>query len=396
MLGGIKMDHVLNCTGYEMLIENVTNAEGYYLYDSKGKKYIDFESGVWSISLGHSNRELNNVIFNQAEKIIHLGFRYSSQHVEAAAKDVLETMEPFKGKCVFLCSGSEAVELAVKAAKHIVKDKMLLTFDLSYLSAYGQSGTKDDKDWHKLDLRKCIECSNKEACSTCNIANEIPYNKIGAFVFEPGNSSGLVLIPPKGLIQEIAKRVKANNGIIVVDEVTTGIGRTGKWYGYQHYDIKPDIVAMGKGIGNGYPVSVVAIDDKVAQALQNGGFKHSQSHQNDALGCTVVSKVIKIIKDNDLINKGNRNGKYLMQGLLELQSKTAVIKEVRGLGMMLGMEFDSEADIVLKSAFDYLIEKGIIVGYNPKFNFMRFYPTLTTSIEDIDYLLNCLGEVLLN
>jgi acetylornithine/N-succinyldiaminopimelate aminotransferase len=390
------MEHILNCTGYEMLNENITKAEGYYLYDSNGKKYIDFESGVWSISLGHSNKELNNVIQNQIENIMHLGFRYSSQLVEVAAKDVLGTLKPFNGKCVFLCSGSEAVELAVKAAKHIIKDKILLTFDLSYLSAYGLSGSKNDKEWHKLDLKECIECSNTISCSTCKVVNEIPYDKIGAFIFEPGNSSGLVLLPPKALIEEIVKRIKANNGLIVVDEVTTGIGRTGKWYGFQHYDIKPDIVAMGKGIANGYPASVVAFDDEIAEQLRTDGFRHSQSHQNDALGCVVISSVIKIVEDNDLIKKSNINGQYIKQKLLELQSKTDVIKDVRGIGMMVGIEFDTKASIILKTAFDYLLEKGIIVGYNPKFNFMRFYPTLSTRIEDIDYLLKSLEETLLS
>ena len=390
------MEHVLNCTGYEMLNENITKAEGYYLYDSNGKKYMDFESGVWSISLGHSNKELNNAIQNQIGNIMHLGFRYSSQLVEAAGKDVLETLKPFNGKCVFLCSGSEAVEMAVKAAKHIIKDKMLLTFDLSYLSAFGQSSSKNDKEWHKLELKKCMECSNKTSCSKCKVVNEIPYDKIGAFVFEPGNSSGLVLLPPKALIEEIVKRIMVNNGLIVVDEVTTGIGRTGKWYGYQHYDIKPNIVAMGKGIANGYPVSVVAFDDEIAEQLRTEGFRHSQSHQNDALGCAVISSVIKILEDNDLIKKSSINGQYIKQRLLELQSKADVIKDVRGVGMMVGIEFDTKADIVLKRAFDYLLEKGIIVGYNPKFNFMRFYPTLNTSIEDIDYLLNSLEEALLS
>ncbi|MDF2531532.1 MAG: aspartate aminotransferase family protein [Clostridia bacterium] len=389
------MEHVLNCTGYEMRIENIIKAEGYYLYDSTGKRYMDFESGVWSISIGHGNEELKNAIQNQIDKIMHLGFRYSNLQVEAAAKNVIETLKPFNGKCVFLCSGSEAVELAVKAAKHIIQDKMMLTFDFSYLSAYGQSGSKNDKEWHKLELKKCIECVNQEACNTCHVVNEIPYDRIGAFVFEPGNSSGLILLPPKALIEVIVKKVKENKGLIVIDEVTTGIGRTGKWYGYQHYDIMPDIVALGKGIGNGYPVSVVSISDEIAERLRIEGFKHSQSHQNDALGCVVVSKVIEIIKQNNLLDRSRVNGQYFKERLFELQSKTDFIKEIRGVGMMLGMEFDAAADKVLKRAFEYLLEHGVIVGYNPKFNFLRFYPTLTTSIEDIDYLLECLEEALL-
>lgn len=388
------MEHVLNCTGYDMITEDIVRAEGYYLFDSQGRKYIDFESGVWSMSLGHSNKELNETIKSQIDKTMHLGFRYSSQLVEAAANDVIDTLQPFSGKCVFLCSGSEAVELAVKAAKHIIKDKMLLTFDLSYLSAYGQSSSKDDKGWYKLDLNTCSKCSNKASCSTCKIFNEIPFERIGAFVLEPGNSSGLVLLPPQSLIREINKRIKADQGLLVVDEVTTGIGRTGRWYGYQHYDIEPDIVAMGKGIGNGYPVSVVAFADKVSEQIKDG-FKHSQSHQNDALGCAVVSKVIKIIKDNDLINKSNEHGSYMLQGLQALKCRTEAIKEARGIGMMIGLEFHSTSGDTLKEVWDYLLERGILVGYIPKFNLLRFYPALTTCREDIDYLIKCLESAIL-
>lgn len=388
------MDHVLNCTGYGVRVENVERAEGYYLYDSMGKKYIDFESGVWSISLGHSNEALNKVIKDQVDKIMHLGFKYSSELVEAAALDVLSILQPFSGKCVFLCSGSEAVELAVKAAKHIIKDKMLLSFNLSYLSAYGYSGVKDDREWYKPDLLKCSACSDNTNCSECSVTSEIPFDRIGAFVFEPGNSSGLVLLPPKNLIAEIVKKIKKNNGLIVVDEVTTGIGRTGRWFGYQHYDMRPDIVAMGKGIGNGYPVSAVAFDDKVAEQIERDGFKHSQSHQNDALGCAVVSKVIEIIKENDLIEKSGSSGKYLINGLNELKAKTNCIKEVRGVGMMVGVEFKAEAASELKEAVDQLFEAGYLVGYNPRFNFMRFYPTLVTTKEDIRGLLKSLEGIL--
>ena len=388
------MEHVLNCTGYEMLAENIVKADGYYLYDDMGKRYMDFESGVWSIALGHCNKEFNQALKNQMDQILHLGFRYTSSLVEVAAKDVLETLQPFRGKCVFLCSGSEAVEFAVKAAKHIINGKKLLTFDLSYLSAYGQSGTKDSRDWCKLDLMKCTQCTIQDACSSCSVIEDIPFEEIGAFVFEPGNSSGLVLLPPKILVQEIEKRVKAAKGIVVVDEVTTGIGRTGKWYGFQHYDMKPDIVAMGKGIGNGYPVSVAAVDENIADRLAKDGFKHSQSHQNDGLGSAAASSVIQIIKENDLIEKADKNGQYLMQGLEKLKSRTGVIKEVRGVGLMLGIEFRAEAASVLNRAFDFLVEKGLLVGYNPRFHFMRFYPALTTSREDMDYLLSCLEEAL--
>ena len=389
------MKHVLECTGYEMLVNDIEKAEGYYLFDSKGKKYIDFESGVWSMAIGHNNPQINKAIKQQIDKIVHLGFRYTNELVEIAAMDVINTLKPFSGKCLFLSSGSEAVELSVKITKAIIKGKKMLTLKETYLSAYGTSGNKDESEWVKFELATCMTCSNNYNCGNCELINEIPFNEIGAFIFEPGNSSGLVLIPPQNLIKEISKRIKEYNGLIVIDEVTTGVGRTGMWYGFQHFNIKPDIVALGKGIGNGYPVSVVVIDDKIAEKIDKENIHHSQSHQNDVLGCVVASEVIHIIEQNNLIKKSNENGQYFIEELCILKEKSNIIREVRGLGMMIAIEFEGEASPVLKSLNEFLIEKGFIVGYKPAFNLMRFYPSLTTTREDIDSLIESIKEAIL-
>lgn len=388
------MNQILDCTGYEILLNDIEKAEGYYLFDSKGTKYTDFESGVWSISIGHNNLQINQVIKQQIDKIIHLGFRYTNKLVEIAAMDLIRTLEPFHGKCLFLSSGSEAVELSVKIAKAIIKDKKMLTFKETYLSAYGMSSNKDVNNWITFELSKCRNCINYN-CENCKLINEIPFDEINAFIFEPGNTSGLVLIPPQSLIKEISKRLKENNGIVVVDEVTTGVGRTGKWYGFQHFDIKPDIVAIGKGIGNGYPVSAVVVDNKIAEKIYNENIRHSQSHQNDALGCAIVSEVIRIIEQNNLIKRSEENGKYFINKLCELKAKTKVIKEVRGTGMMIAIEFEKDAEALLKLLDKHLIEKGYIIGYKPLFNLMRFYPSLTTKIEDIDRLIDCIEKFIL-
>ena len=389
------MKHVLECTGNEMLITDLERAEGYYLYDAKGKKYIDFESGVWSMALGHNNPHLNEAMKNQIDKIMHLGFRYTNKLVETAAMNVLSTLKLFSGKCLFLSSGSEAVEVSVRIAKTISKGPKMLTFKESYLSAYGMSGNKNDSEWLKLEIAKCRACSNNYKCEKCKVIDNIPFQEVGVFVFEPGNSSGLVLIPPQNLIKEIAKRVKENNGLIVVNEVTTGVGRTGRWYGFQHFNIIPDLIALGKGIGNGYPVSVVVVEDKIAKQIELRNIRHSQSHQNDALGCVVVSEVINFIKQNNLIEKSNENGEYFIEKLSELKEKSKAIKEVRGSGMMIAIEFEKEARPVLELLNEHLIKNGFLVGYKPVYNLMRFYPSLTTTKEDIDKIIECIKECLL-
>lgn len=386
------MKHVLECTDYDMFVNDIVKAQGCYLFDSKGKKYIDFEAGVWSMSVGHNNQQINKAIKEQIDKIVHLGFRYTNNLVETAATDVIDTLKPFSGKCLFLSSGSEAVELSVKIAKALTKGKKMLTLKETYLSAYGMSANKEDSEWIKFEFAKCMACSNNCSCGNCEFINEIPFDEIGAFIFEPGNSSGLVLIPPKNLIVEISKRVKEYNGLIVIDEVTTGVGRTGKWYGFQHFNIKPDIIALGKGIGNGYPVSVVAVESEVAEKVDKESIRHSQSHQNDALGCVVVSEVIQYIQHNNLIEKSNENGQYFIEKLHKLKDKTKIIKEVRGLGMMIAIEFDKEASTLMTSLNEHLIERGFIVGYKPAFNLMRFYPSLITTREDINYLIECMED----
>ena len=120
------------------------------------------------------------------------------------------------------------------------------------------------------------------------LQNEVDFSEIGVFLFEPGNSGGIVKFPPCNLISALNRICKKNNIVFVVDEVTTGIGRTGKWFGYMHYSIVPDIVCMGKGLGNGYPVSAIAMTEDISERALAAHFHYAQSHQNDSLGCRVA------------------------------------------------------------------------------------------------------------
>jgi len=133
-------------------------------YDSKNNKYIDFEAGVWCTALGHNHPRINEAMKNQIDKMSHCGFMYSSPVVEEAAKEVLSTLEDFEGKCLFLSSGSEAVEFSIKVAKAMMGAEKFLTFNESYLSAYGTSGNKGDSEWIKFSLTDCSSCSKKNNC----------------------------------------------------------------------------------------------------------------------------------------------------------------------------------------------------------------------------------------
>ncbi|MFZ5352308.1 MAG: aspartate aminotransferase family protein [Bacillota bacterium] len=390
------MKHVLKCTGYDVFDIDIVKGTGCYLYDADAKEYVDFEAGVWCTALGHSNLRINNAIKEQLDNILHLGYKYNNTIVEGAAEKVLELIGFKDGKSVFLSSGSEAVEFGVQAIRRITQKPLMLTLSGAYLAAFGSAGRKTESEWVIFDWTNCESCSQPEDdCMSCKCLKELSLEDIGGIVFEPGNSSGLIKLPPQKLVNTLGKLIKSNNGILMVNEVTTGFGRTGKWFGFQYYDIEPDIVAMGKSIGNGYPVSTVAFTKDIALLLERHGFRYAQSHQNDALGCKVISEVIDIIKEDNLIEKGNNKGVFFKALLDKLAVENICIKEVRGRGLMLGLEFDSN----MSSSYSALVhrklfENGYFVGYNATANILRFYPSLIIEENDIERMVNCLEGII--
>lgn len=378
------MEHVFFCTGHELKIPNIVKSEGLYLYDDQGKRFMDLESGVWCTSLGHNNPEINGIIKNQLDSLMHAGFCYSNEILEISAKSILEVAGFNNGKSVFLCSGSEAIEISRQMAKHLTEKRVSVTLHDSYLGAYSSIIDKS-ANWHLLNWDQCKLCPEKEKCDvSCELFQKIPKD-VSEFIFEPGSSSGLVRFPPKAFISNIAQIVRDNGGKIIVNEVTTGVGRTGKWFGYQHYDIIPDFVAVGKGIGNGYPVSVALINEPTTRQLERKPFHYSQSHQNDPLGASIVHGVIQYIEENDLITRTERNG-LLLHKHLESLVDSEIITEVRGRGLMFAVDIKDEE--MANSLYNELIHRGYIVG-NRGSSF-RIDPPLIINKTEIDEFIDAL------
>jgi len=381
------MGHILMC--HEIVKTDFVQGRNCSLVDAGGKGYIDLESGIWATALGHNHPRINRAIREQLKMISHLGTRYPNQLVEETAQDVLDITGIGDGKCTFLSSGSEAVEFGVQAIQRITGKPLLLTFQNSYLAAYGSAGRKDSQAWVLFDWSICTHTE------PCHCLEKIPFERIGGFVFEPGGSGiGFVRFPPGKIVREIAQRVRETGGMLMANEITTGMGRTGKWFGFQHYDFQPDIVSLGKGLGNGYPVSAVAMKAKVAERLENSGFHFAQSHQNDPLGCAVAREVIRVFHARDWVGRGNTLGKYFLKGLQRLEKKYDLIKEARGRGMLLGLELRPQEQLSAQAAYRALLEKGFLVGYYPAGNLLRFDPALTVKKGDITRFLGTLEALL--
>jgi acetylornithine/N-succinyldiaminopimelate aminotransferase len=391
------MSAVLRCSGYELVKHDIQFGDGCYLFDAPGKRYLDLEAGDWGASLGHSHARINRVIQAQSQRLMHIAFTYTTPIVEQAARAVLDVVGLQDGQCLFLSSGSEAVEFAVQAAlKSSGKPKFLTMVD-SFLASYGSAGSRPPEQWHCFDWAECDVCPKVDACDPrCEKIAALPFGDLAAWVFEPGSSSGLIRFPPQGLIRVINSKIREYDGILIANEVTTGMGRTGKWFGHQHYDLKPDIIALGKGLGNGYPVSAVVMRDEVARSLLERGFRYAQSHQNDPLGCAVAREVIRVMQDKNLIEHSRQVGEYFLAELQRLADQSAHICEVRGRGLMLAVQFNRASKNMARQVFYDLLEHGFIVGCKPDPNLIRFLPPLLLAHDNASDFVETFDAVLLH
>jgi len=364
-----------------MVKDDFVRGQNCYLYDASGHKYVDLEAGVWCTVLGHNHPQINEVMKAQIERIAHLNHRYTNGLAEEAAAALLDTLGIPDGKTIFLSSGSEAVEFALRIARLVTGKRLFLTLSDSYLSAYGRAGETDAAERVTLDWSGCRHCERVNHCSKCDRLVDIPFSDIGAFVLEPGSSSGAVRFPPKELIDAIVRLMAPHEGLLVVDEVTTGLGRTGEWYGFQHYGLKPDIIAIGKSLGNGYPISAVAMRRDIAEAAEQSGFHYVQSHQNDPLGCAIALAIIRVIQREALVERGARIGQSLLNQLKDIGERHQAVTEVRGRGLMLAMEFDDDGTgATTTGVYHAMLHQRYLVGYSPALHVIRLDPALT--IED--------------
>lgn len=385
--------NILKSTRCRMYSPEMSRAAGCYVYDESGNRYLDLESGVWALPLGHCDPDINKALHEQIEIMSHCGYRYGQSIVEVCAEKLLEINHFEDGKCVFLSSSREAVEYGVLLAKFLKPGKKCMCLKNQYFSAYGCSVPNQEKDWVFVEWDDCEDKSIEEYKSL--LSQLFDFSEIGVFVFEPGNSSGLVKLPPKNLVAALQFFCERHNILIVVDEVTTGIGRTGKWFGYMHYPICPDIVAAGKGLGNGYPVSAVIVKREVAEEAVKCGFHYAQSHQNDPLGCRVAYEVLRKIEKNHLLQHVSEQSDYFVEGYQRLNTKIPVIAEIRHVGLQLCVELNPEisADCMCMIE-EALFDRGMIVAVMPADRVIRTYCPLIISKDMIDSYLAALESVL--
>ena len=383
-----------------------------YLYDNSGKEYIDFFAGVSVMNCGHCNKEILDVTIKQMQTLQHTTIIYLTEQMVNLAEKLSNILPGDLKRVFFCCTGSEANEGAMLLARlHTGKNEFIALENglhgRTYLtmSATAIPMWRADPDLsNKVHFIKNTYSENKSAEEAAReslediekIINSRGADKIAALIAEPIQGNGGIITPPLWYFKELKALLERNNILLIVDEVQTGFARTGKMFAIENYDVVPDIMTVAKALGNGMPISAFCANEKVAKSF----IKPSAS----TLGGNPVSSatamaVLDYIEKNDLCNSANRLGKLLKDGLEKLQTKFSIIKEVRGLGLMLGAELRLENGEPASEATDVILEKlkdrGFIVGKNGiNRNVLAFQPPLVITEDNIRELLGNLEEVL--
>ncbi len=354
--------------------------EGVWLIDTAGKRYLDGSSGAIVSNLGHAHPRMLKAMNEQAKKV---SFAYRTQFESHAAIDLAEKLcehlSQDLNRVFYVSGGSEAVESAIKLARqyHVAKGdegryRILSRFPsyhgstLGALSATGYSTLNEPfeallYEQNYIAAPTCYRCPFHKEYPSCNVACahaleekilELGPETIAAFILEPiGGASTAAIVAPDEYF-EIVSRICKKYGILTIyDEVMTGAGRTGTFCAYQHWDAHVDILALAKGLGAGYsPLGAVVCRSNISEAvLAWGGFRHGHTYAGNPLSCAIGLEALKIIEDEQLCNNATKQGKFLKTQLLNLQEKFSFIGDVRGKGLLLGVEF--VADKTTKEPF---------------------------------------------
>ena len=364
--------------------------EGSCFFDTNGNKYIDFTSGYGVSSLGYSNSNLKNALKEQVDKLLHTSNLYFNEPVLYSGEKIINSSGMAK---VYFCnSGTEANETAFKIARKYSSDKYgngrgtIISLKDSFhgrtmMSLMATGMDKYHKYFYPLpEGFKYVERNNIE-----DLKNNLD-STVCAIILEAIQGEGGVNVLEKDYVLEIVKICQEKDIVVIFDEVQCGIGRTGKRFGYEYFDVKPDIVTVAKGLGAGIPVGGVLVNKKLSKVLGKGD--QGTTFGGNLLAMVAASVVLDEISKDGFYNEVLEKGNYIRKSIESFNNK--VVLKTKGIGLMIGIETNIESSIIEEKAR----KKGLLILTAGK-NVLRFLPPLTISYKEIDEALEILKDILL-
>lgn len=400
----------------------VVKAEGCYYYGADGKRYLDFTSGIAVENVGHRHPKVVQAIKDSADHLVHgpSGVIIYESILKLAAE--LQQVLPLKlDNFFFANSGTEAIEGALKLAKYVTKRPYAVSFTgcfhgrsigaLSVTTSKSKYRKYMQPNWLTYQLPYALPeflpegadpeeffAEKLERDARSLFAHQVDPEEVACMIVEPVLGEGGYIIPPKAWLKKIREICDRHGILLIFDEVQTGFGRTGDWFAAQTFGVTPDIMAIAKGIAAGLPLSATVASKELMEQWPLGS--HGTTFGGNPIACSAALASIGVLKEEDLIGNSERMGAYAMGRLQEMKEKHPVIRDVRGVGLMIGIELRNpetgEPDgAAVMDVLDRCLEKGVLFYLcGNSGEVIRMIPPLTVSKEQVDAGLDVLEEAL--
>ena len=397
----------------------ISSAKGCTIRDDEGKEYLDLASGQLSAVLGHSHPRLVEAVRRQAGKVVHLGNRFFGETTLEACREVASVCGEGLDKVVLCSTGSEANELAIRIARAATGSHELVGLAKGYYGCTHETLSMSDyvgfmkglgvrsPGLHRMICPDCLHCplglSHPECdlrCATLS-ARTLEAESTGdiaAILVEPVLGSGGIIVPPEGFFQRVQEICSQYGALLIADEAQTGLGRTGRWMGMEHSGVVPDILVLSKSLGGGFPVSAVVTTAEIEQKCLTAPLANMSSHSFDPFGGAIAAEVIRILREEELVERTVGMGELLIRDLARLAERHPILANPRGRGLMVGLDVLSpggggEPDAMTSLALEAeCLQRGAILGYSALSGIIRMLPPLTISQEELLRALEVLDQ----
>lgn len=377
---------------YQRFPVSIIKGKGCKVWDSNGREYLDCMGGYGVALVGHCNDRVVQAITEQAQKLI-------TCHMSVYNEVRLHFLKKFKSitpknlqSSFFTNSGTEAVEAALKFSRKFTGKSGIVALNGGYHGkTFGSLSVTYNEKYRKsflplLDDVKFISYSEVETISEIVTRSE---NNIGTIIVEPIQGETGIIMPPPNFLKSVREVCTSNGLVLIFDEIQSGLGRTGKMWAGQHWGVEPDIMCLAKGIAGGVPMGLAAMRPEILNSLKVG--EHSSTFAGNPLACAAGSGAIDALVEDGLVANSEKVGKIFKDGLMKLKDKYKIIRDVRGLGMMLGVEMRFDVKDILLDG----IKNGILLLYSGR-NILRLLPPLVMNEEEVNKSLQLIQILIQN
>jgi 2,2-dialkylglycine decarboxylase (pyruvate) len=402
------MDHVFTLYPYHDVV--IASGAGCRLTDTEGRSYLDLASGQLSAALGHAHPRLVRAAQQAAAGPVNLGNRFFGAATLEACAEIAAVCQEGLDRVVICSTGSEANELAVRIARAATGHHELVGVRRGYYGATHEMLSLSEyvgfikgigavsPGVHKLPCPDCRHCTlglEPDRCEARCVTvaaehlREDSTGAIAAVLVEPVLGSGGIIVPPAVYLQAVRALADDFGALLIADEAQTGLGRTGRWMGMEHAGVVPDVCVLSKGLGAGYPVAAVITTAQVEARCIAAPLANMSSHSFDPFAGAIAAETIRTIRDEGLVQRAEQLGVVLADGLRETAVRHDVLGDVRGLGLMAGVDVVSRESGELDPLTSLVIEaecllRGLVVGYSSLSGVLRVLPPLVITEAEID------------